>query len=283
MRINVSKLAINASVYSRLTRVAPFEGGKSEWKKDAEGKLVLDGGGNPIWLNATGAEQSVAGDTIARLNGEAKTHREAKEAAEAKLKAFEDAGVTDAKVAGEALVTVGKIKQGELIAAGKVDEVRNEITKSFDKKITEAEAKANAATARLNGMLVQSAFQGSKYIGEKLSVPHDVVQAMFRDKFKIVDDRLIAIGSDGKDLYSPKRAGELADFDEAVEHFVDTYPNKDRILKGANNSGSGNGGNGGNGPGGKRNITREEFGKMTPAEQSKTATEVRTGTVALVD
>jgi hypothetical protein len=60
---------------------------KPGWKMDGD-KLALDASGNPIFIKADGTETSVAGDTISRLNGEAKTHRERAEAAETKLETF---------------------------------------------------------------------------------------------------------------------------------------------------------------------------------------------------
>ena len=60
---------------------------KNGWKVDDDGKLVVDDKGNPIYIGSDGKEQSVLGDTISRLNGEAKSHREAKEAA-VRLKKF---------------------------------------------------------------------------------------------------------------------------------------------------------------------------------------------------
>jgi len=53
------------------------------WKKDADGHLELKDG-NPIYLDANDKEMTVEHGTIARINGEAKSHRERAEAAEKK-------------------------------------------------------------------------------------------------------------------------------------------------------------------------------------------------------
>ncbi len=81
---------------------------KNGWKVDADGNLEKDDKGNPIYIANDGKEQSVLGDTISRLNGEAKSHREAKEAAEAKLVKYKD---IDPVKAAEAMETLKKIGQ----------------------------------------------------------------------------------------------------------------------------------------------------------------------------
>ena len=76
--------------------------------------------GKPVFTDEAGKD--VAFDapgtigTISRLNGEAKSHREGKEAAERALKAFE--GIADPAAALKALETVGSLDQKKLIDAG---------------------------------------------------------------------------------------------------------------------------------------------------------------------
>ncbi|MCP6457108.1 hypothetical protein NL495_28670, partial [Klebsiella pneumoniae] len=73
---------------------------------------------------------------ISSLNGEAKSHREAKEAAEASLAKF--AKIGDPAKALEALDMMTKIDQKKLIDAGAVDQVKADITKSFQAQLDEA-------------------------------------------------------------------------------------------------------------------------------------------------
>ena len=70
-----------------------------------------------------------------------------------------------------------------------------------------------------------------------------------------------------------------ADFDEALELLVDAYPHKASILKGSGASGGGAGGGGGC-SGGKTQITRAQFGQLSPAEQRAKATDPK---VEIVD
>lgn len=266
------------------SRVAYFDPGKAGWKLTEDGKSVaIDGNGNPIWVTVDGSEQTVAGDTISRLNGEAKTNRERAEAAEGKLKAFDGIDPVKAK---DALDTVGKIKQGDLIAAGKVDEVRQEITRSFEGKIGEAETRVKTVNDRLSNMLLTQAFTGSKWVTENLIVPPDMAQTFFGNRFKVDPEtgKVTAMRADGSgEVYSKTRAGEVATFDEAVAIMVDEYGQKDKILKGANNQGSGNGGGGGNGPGGKRVLNRQQFDALPANERAAFAGEMRSGKAELAE
>ncbi len=65
---------------------------KTAWKLDADGKLELKDG-NPVFVDSAGKELVIDQNTISRLNGEARGHREGKEAAEAKLKGERADGV----------------------------------------------------------------------------------------------------------------------------------------------------------------------------------------------
>lgn len=268
----------------RAARVAYYDTGK--WKMDGD-KLALDASGNPIWIGAEGKEQSVGGDTITRLNGEAMGHRTRAEAAEAKVKLFTDAGITadeaGVKAAKEAIEVASNVKNNKLIDAGKIDEVREEVKKSYDSKLTEATTKAANFEAKYNGVLVAGQFGQSKFIGDKLTIPGDMAQAMFGNRFKLDGDKVVAMKADGSGpIYSTARAGELATFDEALEVIVGEYPNRDKILKGGNGSGSGNGGNGGN-TGGKKVVKRAEFDKLPFADQQKVVAESRAGTASIED
>lgn len=246
-----------------------------------EGKTyaVLSEDNKPIYVHDDNKEvpfdapATVA--TISRLNGEAKGHREAKEAAETKLKTFE--GITDPAAAVKALETIKNIDDKKLVDAGKVEEVRAAAVKAYEVKMAEAEkthveAKKAVETERdkLRGELfsekIGGSFTRSKFIADKIAIPSDLVEARFGNAFKVEDGKIIAYDKAGNKVYSRSRAGEIADFDEALEILVDAYPQRDQILKGANNSGSGSR------PGtvimnGKKTITRTEFAKLDPVSQ----------------
>lgn len=244
-------------------------------KKDDKGNVVVQDD-KPVYVDDTGKD--IAFDvvhtvsTITRLNAEAKTNREAKEAAEAKLKGFE--GITDAEAAKKALETVANLDAGKLVQAGKVEEIKLAAQKASQEQL-DAMKKAHATElatrdetiAKLSGTLdnelIGGSFMRSKFITDKIAIPADLVQARFGQNFKREEGKVVAYDNAGNKVFSRARPGEVAEFEEALELLVDQYPQKEHILKGAvrNGGGAGNG-NGGGGGGDKKTFdtkaTREE-------------------------
>jgi hypothetical protein len=249
-------------------------------------KLKLENGnvvvqdGKPVYVLDDGRE--VAHDaaatvaTISRLNGEAKSHREAKEAAETRLKAFE--GIDDAEAARKALETVKNIKDGELVAAGKVQEIKDAAAASAKQAVADATRAAEARekalseqnatlTNQLNSHIVGGSFASSKFISEKLAIPADIAQKVFGDRFKVENGKLVPMDPVGNPIFSATRHGEHADFEEAISVMVNAYPNKEMILRGSGASGGGANGSSG-GAGGKKSMTRAQFQALDPAAQA---------------
>lgn len=248
---------------------------------DAGQVLVEDG--KPVYEHADGkrvpfdAAHTLA--TITRLNGENKAQREAREAAEGRLKSFD--GIEDAEAARKALETLTNIDQGKLVAAGKVEEIKLAAQKAAEeqvraaaeangRKIKELQTTAEKLQSELYGEKVGGAFSRSKFVDEKVAVPNDMLQAMFGQRFKVEDGKTIGYDVAGNKIYSRAKPGEIADFDEALEMMVDAYPNRDRILKGSGSSGSGaRAGNGASATGG-RTMTKAAFDALSPMAQAQT-------------
>ncbi len=234
-------------------------------KLDENGHVVVQEG-KPVYVHEDGKEvafdaaQTVA--TISRLNGEAKTHREAKEQFEAQAKAFE--GLDPVKVK-EALGIVQNLDAKKLVDAGEVDKVKAEITdalkKTYEPQIQEWQQKAQGFESALHNELVGGGFARSDYIQKNIAVPVDMVQNTFGKNFKIEEGKVVAYGSDGQKIYSRTRPGEVADFDEALETLVGGYQHKESILKGSQAGGGGYQGGGGQNSGLKR-------GDMTAKDKS---------------
>lgn len=261
-----------------LTMPVAFENSNG-WKVDAEGNLAKDEKGNPIYVGSDGKEQSVFGDTISRLNGEAKTHREAKEAAEAKLAKYKD---IDPVKAAEALKTLERIDQKTLIDSGEVEKVREEISKGFTAQIAEKDKALEGLTGRLNNLTLSTAFESSKFVKERIGVPAEMFRDSFAKNFKVEDGKIIPYDSTGNKVYSKKRMGEVADVDEALEIMVEAYPYKENILKADDHSGSGN--QGGGGARGSGNVIKvADFDKLSPSQQSEVAARVRSGEMSIAD
>jgi hypothetical protein len=249
------------------------------WKMDGD-KLALDSDGNPIFVGADGREMSVKGDTITGLQGEAKRNREAKESAESKLAKFD--GITDVDAAKKAIETVSKLDAKQLIDAGKVDEVKAQITAQFQEQLNERDASLAKANSTLDTMRIDNAFSASEFMRERVAVPSEMLRATFQDRFKVEDGKVVAYGADGNPISSKKHIGENANFDEALELIIDNYKHKDSILKAADAGGSGSGGAGG-ARGRGRTMTRSQFEALDPAAQQEFAGKMGTGEAALVD
>jgi hypothetical protein len=266
------------------TAISPvaFDAGSPGWKKDADGKLVLDGDGNPIFVNAANVEQSVKGDTIATLQSEAKGHRTRAEKAEGDLAKFKtpDGKLLDPEIAVKAVETVGKIDAKKLIDAGEVDKLTDQIKAGFTQQITEKDNALTEARNTINGMKIDGVFKGSEFIAERVAMPRDFFEAAMRSNFKVEDDGKIgAYDRSGNRLMSKKNAGEFADPSEALELLVDMHPQKDTILKANSAGGSGNNGGGGS-RGAGRTMKRSDFEALAPADQAAIATK---GETAIVD
>lgn len=252
------------------------------FKYDANGNIAMDADKKPIFINADGAEAPFDADatvaTIGRLNGEAKAHRIAKEAAEAALKPFKDAGIEDAAAAAQAITLAKNIKDGDLVTAGKVQEIKDAATRTAQEQVANAtraaEEKQRALTEQnekltqnLNNHIIGGSFASSKFIAEKLAIPADIAQKVFGDRFKVDNGKLVPMGPDGNPIFSATRHGEHADFEEALQVMVGQYANKDMILKGSGASGGGASG-GGAGAGGGKTITRAQFDSMDQAQRA---------------
>jgi hypothetical protein len=253
-------------------------------KLDANGAAVLQDG-KPVYVLDDGREvaHDAAGTvaTISRLNGEAKAHREAKEAAEGKLKGFE--GIEDGEAARKALEMVKNLKDGELVTAGKVQEIKDAAARSAQEAVaaaTRAAAEKEKAlteqnsklTQDLNNHIIGGSFAGSKFIADKLAIPADIAQKVFGDRFKVEGGKLVPMNPDGTPIFSAVNHGNHADFEEAMQVMVGQYANKDMILKGSGASGSG-ASQGQGGRGGDKSWTRSQFDAASPAarmEFSKT-------------
>ncbi|MCG7388759.1 DUF6651 domain-containing protein [Pantoea sp. ACRSB] len=236
-------------------------------KLDEYGNVVV-ADGKPVYVQDDGKE--VAFDapgtvqTISRLNGEAKSHRERAEAAEAAVKSFE--GIKDPKEALKALETIKNLDAKKLVDAGEVDKVRAEAIKAVEEKYAPIVKERDELSGKLIAEKVGGSFARSKFIAEKMGIPADMVEARFGSNFKLEGDSVIAYDKSGNKIFSASNPGEPAGFDEALGILVEHYPYKDQILKGTGASGSGS--SGGNGGTGGKTISRAQFESLSPQDQS---------------
>jgi len=207
-------------------------------KVDEKGNAVVVDG-KPVYVHDDGKEipfdalSTIA--TIGRLNAEAKGHREAKEAAQEKLKLFE--GIDDPEFARKAMQTVKNLDMKKLVDSGEVEKVKAEIAKSYQKELDEIKNKNKELETQLYAEKIGGAFARSQFIEEKLAIPADLVQARLGNLFAVENGKVVATDLNGNKIYSHARPGEFADFDEALETIIEQYPRKDEILKASNSKG----------------------------------------------
>lgn len=251
------------------------------FKFNADGTIAIDADKKlPIFISADGAEAPFDAEgavaAISRINSEAKAHRIAKETAEAALKPFKDAGIEDPAAAAQAIALAKNIKDGELVTAGKVQEIKDAAARSAQEAVATATRAAEEKqrllteqntklTADLNNHIVGGSFAASKFISEKLIIPADIAQKVFGDRFKVENGKLVPMGADGNPIFSATDHGNHAGFDEALQVMVGQYANKDAILKGSGASGGGAQGSGGGGGG--KSVPRAQFESMGQSER----------------
>lgn len=259
-------------------------------KLDDAGNVVLKDG-KPVYIKDDNTEIAFDADhafaKIGQLTGESTEHRKKRQEAETALTKFE--GIEDVAAAKKAIDIVKNLDSKKLIDAGEVDKVRNEAIAATELKYKPYVDKSEKLEKQLTGEKIGGAFARSKVIAEKLTIPADLVQARFGDRFKVEEGKIVAYNEDGSKVYSQSRAGELADFDEALELIVDRYPQKASILKGTGASGGGAGGGtqgaggGGNGGGSKQIILRSKFDAMSATDQQASAKLVSAGKAEIRD
>lgn len=264
---------------SCLALLSAFDNGSPGWKLDADGKIAMKDG-NPIYLDAAGGEATVGGDTIASLRREAKTHREAKEAAEAKLLVFKD---IDPEKARDAVDKLSKIDAKKLIDSGEVDKLTNQIKEQFATQLAEKDAALTTSNSRIDNMLIEGLFNGSDFVRNNIAVPPDMFQDSFRKNFKVEEGKIVAYGKDGNRLLSKTKHGEYAEPDEALQLLVEAHPQKDVIMKANTGTGTGNNGNGGQRAPGVKVMKRSEFDKLSGQEKAAIVPKITSKEISLTD
>lgn len=254
-----------------------YDAGKGGWKKAADGSLETDSDGNPIYLDADGKETMIAPGYINRLNSEAATHRQAARAAEAKLTAFGD---LDPKTAKEAVEKLKDVDFDKLVNKGEVETIKQQMKDQYEKETTELNEKLNAERQRVNNLTLNNAFNSSEFLSQRVALPADVVQATFRDRFKVDDGKIIPLNGTGEPLIN--KHGDIASVDEAFETYISARTDKDTWLKAPDVGGSGSQGGAG-GRGGGNIIKRSDFDALDPMAQAAMGVKASKGEVKIVD
>ncbi len=237
-------------------------------KLDAEGHVVVDDG-KPVYTDDAGADIAfdVVGTkaTIARLNGEAKGHREAKEAAVDALKAFD--GISDPAKAREAIDMLSKIDAKKLVESGDMDAAIKAALAPVQNELAAEKTKNTDLSGSLSREVIGNRLGASKFATEKLTPAGiDLIRTMFADRMTVENGKLVGLDVNGGKIYSQSSPGEMASTDEILESFVSLYPHKDHIMRGNEAQGSGAQNNGGSG--GAKTMSNAEFNQLQPKDRA---------------
>jgi len=239
------------------------------WKKEKIGEgeevkevIVKGEDGNPIFVNDDSTEMGVdwseAMKKVKNLIDGEKKWRNKSEETEKGYTTFREKykDIENPEEAFKALETVKNLGNKKLIDAGKAAEVEAQIKKVYEEKTTTLEQKVKEGKEILEKSLtekdniiykltVSNKFASSEFLKEKtvLGNTPDIAEKVFGEYFKVEDGKPVGYhmsGEDkGKQIYSTKKAGDLAPFEEAIQILIDEYPGKGHILKGTQQSGSG--------------------------------------------
>lgn len=210
-------------------------------KMDENGSAVLQDG-KPVYVYDDGKEIQVDAEQlfakIAELNNESKGHRLKSKELEEKFAKVGDMDLDELSRLKSEVDALGGLENVRKGAKINIEEVKAEIQKAYEAKLSEKEKELSSKDAHIYKLEVSNRFTSSKFISEKLILPPDIAEATFGSNFKIEDGQVVAYLG-GNKIYSRERPGEPASFEESVQVIVDAYPMKDRILRGVGASGSG--------------------------------------------
>jgi len=210
------------------------------WKTDDSGSLVsIDG--SPVWVHDDGKEAAFdAGSALKKitdLNAESAGHRRERNAAQERLSTF--SGIDDPQAALDAIEKMKNFDQNKLVDAGKLDELKAQLTKELNEKLATKDSELGSLNQALHREMIGGRFSRSKFVNDRLAIPSDMVEGFFGRHFTIDGGKVIAKDSSGNIITSHENFGEPAGFDEALESLVNKYPGKDQILKATGSTGSG--------------------------------------------
>jgi uncharacterized protein YnzC (UPF0291/DUF896 family) len=259
------------------------------WKMSADGKSIEIGtDGNPIFVYPeTNEEAEVNFDStlkkISQLNNEAKTHRLKAAELEEQLNAVsEKYGSIDVEKAQEALKTLKALDKGELMTASKVKDfekqLRDEIGKAYEGRIQEMSktfetekqkysAEIEQREREIQNSIIDKHLQdsiasgalGKKTILKNLRLAKGYLGSQFRIENEDGKRKIVAVNwNSDRPIMSmkPEKAGEPAEFEEALNVLFNNDPAFDTIAADLH---GGTGSTGGGGKGGSQAMSTQEF------------------------
>ena len=239
-------------------------------KLDDKGNAILTETGHIVFQDTDGKDLPVdvpgLYSKVEELNAESAKHRKQRNELRDKYKIIET--IEDLPKwksdAEKALTTVKNLKDKELVDAGKIEQIKAETIAAKDTEITQIKTEfttaltakdeaLEAAGRQIRALTIGSQFKTHNYfVGTaqnppKTFLPPDVAESRFGQHFKLEQGKngsptVVGYDSKGNQIYSRKKPGELADFDEAIVRIIDEYPQKDDIMRGGKGGSGGEGG-----------------------------------------
>lgn len=201
-------------------------------KLDADGNPVFKNG-NIVLLNDKNEEvEFLAPQNLSELHAEAAKHRKAAKEANEKLAKFEGVDLDEVK-------ELKAFRDNNKDAKEQIENVRNQITETFQGQIAEKDKIIADKDGVIRKLSVSTKFAGSEYLKKNTILPAEIAESYFGSNFDVKEDGSIVPKLNGNELYSRKKAGELASFDEAIEMIIEQSPYKDSIIRDPGQSGSG--------------------------------------------
>lgn len=213
-------------------------------KKDENGVPALDEKGIPVWITGDGKEIAYDVDRLvndlSRVNSESAGRRKEIDALSEKMKIYEG---LDPEKARSALELTANLDAGKLVEAGKVEELKASIGKSWEQKVAELE-KARVTTeteltkklsdkdTAIRNLLVKGAFQSSEFLREKTVLPPDIAFDSLGKHFEVTEENgelSVTASLNGQPIFSSARPGNPASPEEAIQALIEANPCKDRI------------------------------------------------------
>lgn len=236
---------------------------------DDKKAVSINEAGFPVVINDDGEEIGL--DAIHLYNqrpvleNQVKQFKELTEKQKNILQHFKDVDEKDlpeyAKKARAAIETVSNLSSGDLVKAKDVEAIKKqaqenmlskieETEKVYKEQIADLELKRQTDNEVIYDLLVKDKFVSSEFVKEKLNMSVLGAQRYFKNNFEVEETtdekgkvKKIVVGyfDDGTKIYSKARAGELAEFEEALSLLVEKSVEKNTLLKGKNQSGSNSG------------------------------------------
>lgn len=147
-------------------------------------------------------------------------------------------GVSERAAAQKLAQTQAQLKKFEgvdLEAINKKAASTDEVAKTFQAKLDEAESKRQAVEAQLASRIKSGLFAASKFLADKRpdNIPADLYEARFGNNFKVGPDGSIeAVDAAGNPIRSRENPAQLAGFDEAIEQLISQHPQSASLIKG---------------------------------------------------